>query len=376
MRICLYTPSLGPNATPTHIIVDALARQMMARGHLVSVLAQCTRPAFNPPYAVHYAPPPMSPDWFPERSARALAAFHEANAFELICVFDAHPTGYGAMRVAHDANVPLVIVSMGGDLYHGSPMRRKGHVWKRIAATYRDADAAVATSPYMMRLLAELDGGPANVVAIHSGVDTATFSQPAPQPGDFDDPRGFCLTIGALEDGSGVGDAIEAYARAHGRLGDTTLIVMGDGSQRAALSKRISQLNLDDRVTFVGERRGTERRWFMQKAKFAMIVPHEEGNAMTALQVMACGRPIVCTGESAFDEVCRPGVNGLLVPAASPVALADAIARLQRFEIESMALNSMGIAQDYDWQMVVDGYLKLFAETIERFTASTAGAAT
>jgi glycosyltransferase involved in cell wall biosynthesis len=362
MRICLYTPSFGPRPTGTHVTVDALARQFTQRGHLVSVLAMGDPHTMKNPFAVNWLPTPFPAQWFPERSAGSLRAFQQVNDFEIICAIDAHPTGYGALKVAQEFEIPLVLVSMHGDVLSSSPLRARGHLWKRVVAAYRNADAVVAISPYTRQLLESLDGDAdsLNLVSIHNGVDTEAFSRPTSRPAEFDDPRPFLLCVGDLTDTGGVGDALAAVSKMRDRLDDTTLVVLGDGPRGATIRKQVRQLRLDDRVHFVGARSGDERRWFMQRCRYAMIVPHEPANPMAALQVIAAGRPVVCTTPSAFDEVCRGGVNGLRVGPASPNALADAMARMQRFDLETMGLNSFEIAQDYDWSNVAGRYIELF----------------
>ncbi|QNN25021.1 glycosyltransferase family 4 protein [Planctomycetales bacterium ZRK34] len=362
MRICLYSPSFGPRPTGTHITVDALARQFTQRGHLVSVLALGDPHTMKNPFAVNWLPTPFGSQWFPERSAGPLREFQQVNEFEVICAIDAHPTGYGALKVAEEFEIPLVLASMHGDVLNASPLRGRGHLWKRVIAAYRNADAVVAISPYMHQLLESLDEDPEamNLVSIHNGVDTESFSRPATRPDNFDDPRPFLLCVGDLTDDGGVSDSLTAMSKMRDRLGDTTLVVLGDGPRGAALRKLTHQLRLDDRVHFVGARTGDARRWFMQRCRYAMIVPHEQGNPMAALQVAAAGRPVVCTSPSAFDDICRGGVNGLRVPAASPNTLADAMARMQRFDLETMGLNSFELAQDYDWSDVASRYLELF----------------
>jgi len=361
MRICLYTPSLSPEPTGTHITVDALARQFTQRGHLVSVLAMGHEHRMNTPYAVHWIAPPFGRQWFPERAAATLRDFQRANQFEVICCVDAHPTGYAALQVAQEFEIPLVVVSMEGDVTTESPLRRRPHLWKRVLATYRNADTVVAISPSMHTLLEQLEESDAlNLVSIHSGVDTESFSRPADRPEDYDDPRPYLLFAGSLDLTGGADDALAAFSKVRDRLDDIVLVMLGDGPQRGILQKRVRQLNLTDRVHFVGWRHGDERRWFMQHHRFALIVPRRACHPTLGLQVAACGRPMICTTPGPFDEICRGGVNGLRVPPESPNTLAEAIMRLQRFDLETMGLNSLEIAQDYDWSQIASRYLELF----------------
>lgn len=56
--------------------------------------------------------------------------------------------------------------------------------------------------------------------------------------------------------------------------------------------------------------------------------PHKAAGITAMATAIMCGRPIVATATAAARDYVADGVNGLLVPAADPAALADAITRL------------------------------------------------
>src|SRR5207248_1008621 len=57
---------------------------------------------------------------------------------------------------------------------------------------------------------------------------------------------------------------------------------------------------------------------------------YPEGVPKALLEAAACGRPIITSQNPGCLELVEHGVNGLIVPAKDPVALADAIERLVR----------------------------------------------
>src|SRR5262249_7404675 len=69
------------------------------------------------------------------------------------------------------------------------------------------------------------------------------------------------------------------------------LEIAGEGPQREALEKEVSKLNLEDRVRFLGWRR--DLRSAFRSWDIFVIPSEEEGLAVTALEAMAEGLPIV-----------------------------------------------------------------------------------
>ncbi len=59
------------------------------------------------------------------------------------------------------------------------------------------------------------------------------------------------------------------------------------------------------------------------------LASHTEGLGLTALEALACGKPVVATNTTGFSETIIDRTNGLLVPPKRPDKLADAIMELK-----------------------------------------------
>ena len=128
---------------------------------------------------------------------------------------------------------------------------------------------------------------------------------------------------GRLGPQKALGGALQALAGTP----DVTLVVAGDGPERAALERRVSELGLAGRVRFLGSvPRETVLRLF--RAADASLLPSAwENFPHTVVESLAVGCPVIATAVGGVPEVVRDGENGLLVPSGDPVALADAIGR-------------------------------------------------
>lgn len=72
----------------------------------------------------------------------------------------------------------------------------------------------------------------------------------------------------------------------------------------------------------------TEMEALYRSVDVAVCPAWYEGSGMTALEAMACGTPVVTADSMGIRDFCRDGENALVVPAAYPKKLAQAITRL------------------------------------------------
>jgi glycosyltransferase involved in cell wall biosynthesis len=83
-----------------------------------------------------------------------------------------------------------------------------------------------------------------------------------------------------------------------------------------------------ERIRFLGFLEGAEKFAALRRSD-AVVMPSLWENAPYAcLEAIACGKPVIATMGSGFDEILTDGVNALLVPPSEPSALAEAIGRL------------------------------------------------
>ena len=117
--------------------------------------------------------------------------------------------------------------------------------------------------------------------------------------------------------------ALTALARVDG----VTLLIAGEGEERAALERRAAELGLAGRARFLGPQ-SRERVLELFRAADAVVLSSSwENFPHTVVEALAAGTPVLATTTGGVAEVVRDGENGLLVPAGDADALGEAIRR-------------------------------------------------
>lgn len=132
------------------------------------------------------------------------------------------------------------------------------------------------------------------------------------------------VAMGRLVPAKGFDLLIEAFARVTSSHPDWSLVILGDGPERAHLEAMISELRLHHRVLMPG--RVTDPAPYLTASHVFVLSSRYEGFPNALLEAMACGLPAV-----AFDcpsgpaDIIAHGYNGLLVRAGDVVELAAAL---------------------------------------------------
>lgn len=184
----------------------------------------------------------------------------------------------------------------------------------------------VVSSPAMLEAAA-LAAHRDRVVLIPFGADPDWSDRPA----QADDIRAWypgrlVLFLGRLVHYKGVDVLIEAMSGI-----DASLLVVGEGPERARLEALAQKVAEPGRVVFVGEIDDAERPAYYHAADLFVLpsVSRAEAFGIAALEALACGTPVVSTElGTGTSYVNVSGETGLVVPPRSPEALADAVKTL------------------------------------------------
>ena len=227
------------------------------------------------------------------------------------------------------AGVPVrVHAEHGRDASDPQGLNRKHNFLRRALVPF--IDRYVPVSHDLHRWLKDVVGIPApKAELIMNGVDTVRFAPQLPAaatPWAGEDV--FVIgTVGRLQDVKDQASLIEAFALLCAQRPEQRarlrLAIVGDGPLREKLAQRARELGVLELVWFPGARNDIPE--LMRSFDVFALSSIAEGTPVTLLEAMACGLPVVATKVGGIPEVVQDGVNGALVPASNPQALAEAL---------------------------------------------------
>ncbi|HLU48536.1 MAG TPA: glycosyltransferase family 4 protein, partial [Planctomycetota bacterium] len=144
--------------------------------------------------------------------------------------------------------------------------------------------------------------------------------------------------------------------------------IAGDGRERFALEALARELEIADRVRFLGHVEGERKASLYRSARFLVCPSRSEPFANVILEGLAAGLPVVASAVGGNTELVRDGEHGLLFSSEDDAELAERIARLlgDAALLERLRAAVPAFAERFDWNRVADEYLALYEEVAAR----------
>ena len=186
---------------------------------------------------------------------------------------------------------------------------------------YRCARTVVANSPAAAAQL-EREGVPRDRIrVIPNGVAIERFT-----PVRSARAVRTILTVANLRPEKGHDVLLRAAARLAASHPDLSFVVAGDGPRAAELRAMADRLGVADRVEFLGHVEDVPS--LLARADVFVLPSLSEAFPNAAIEAMAAGLPVIASATGGLLDLVDHQRTGVLVPAADPEALAEAIGAL------------------------------------------------
>jgi glycosyltransferase involved in cell wall biosynthesis len=244
--------------------------------------------------------------------------------------------------------------------YHAGQAEEHLRDWRRTAIpTIRRADAVVVSSGWLVDVFAR-HGLKARAIFNHVELDDFNFRERSPLRPAFLSNRNFNPIYN-------VACVLRAFSLIQKRFVEASLIVAGDGRERAALEQLAQDLKLKN-IRFTGLVAPEKMPELCDEADIYLNASNVDNMPLSILEAFAAGLAVVTTNAGGIPYVVSHERTGLLVEMNDHEAMAAAAVRL--LEDEELAGKLIQAARAecavYRWDVVREHWLDFYIEVAER----------
>lgn len=370
-----------PTVSGVTLVVQKLARALVARGHRVTVVTASERgdsyEAEDEGVQLVRVRSWDNPFWseapIPFAGQKALDDIVDALRPELLHIHDAALLALQFLRLSRRIEVPLVASCyyvprfvtryLGGEITEDVV---EAATWAYSVWLLNHCDRVVfATRAH--RDFFQDQGLKAPTAIISNGLDVHRY-----RPADGADegiearyalpagPR--ILFVSRLARDKAIDVLIRAMPGIRSHVPNASLLLVGRGDYRASLEELTAELRLAGAVRFLGFIPEADMPAIYRACDCFAIASTYEVQSLPTLQALATGLPVVAADAVALPEIVKDGVNGYLVPPGDPRAVADAIVRVlsDPERAAAMAQEGLAIVQSHAEEHTFDLYEELY----------------
>jgi glycosyltransferase involved in cell wall biosynthesis len=207
------------------------------------------------------------------------------------------------------------------------------------------------------------------VKVLPSGTDPNRFRRNDEQRAALRNQLGYCdgdvvlLNVAALEERKGIWRVIEAFPEICASNPHVHYLVLGDGSDRERLERRVAELDLGAHIRFLGTT--TDLTTYYSAADIFVLLSDSEAGSVACLEAMSCGLPAVVSSTGGFKEVVDEA-SGKLVDIGKPSGITSAILELAGdpgLRIRTGAMGRAKIIERFSWGKIAGQLLDVCEET-------------
>jgi len=250
----------------------------------------------------------------------------------------------------------------------------------------QEADRIIAECPQDQSDMEQLYGAPSDHIDIvPCGFDPDEFwpvTLDARQQLGLGQDEFIVLQLGRMVPRKGVDNVIRAVAiLKHQYQVPVRLLVVGGNAEQpdpiatpelGRLMALAQSLNVSEAITFTGQRRREQLRYYYSAANVFVTTPWYEPFGITPVEAMACGTPVVGTAVGGIKTTVVDGETGLLVPPNAPEILAEKLIWLHRHPHVAQRMGWAGMRRAYQhftWRNVASHIAAVYESVLEPATS-------
>jgi glycosyltransferase involved in cell wall biosynthesis len=284
--------------------------------------------------------------------------------FHLIHAHMALPDGYAAMLLARRYQKPLITTFRAADL--DVSIHKNRQCFRAVQKVFQNSARIIAPSPRLSQELYRQMGISSEVVS--SGINkeeifTGTTSLGKRYHGDI-----IILSASRLDKTKGIDLNLKAVAALKDRYPNIRYLIIGDGEERAALERLVKDLNLKNKVEFLGWLPHEKVMEYMSICNIFSLPSHLETLGLVYLEAMAHGKAVIgCQGQG-VDGIIIDGETGLLIKPRDEKGLLYAMDYLLSNVEKTAEIGKKArklVLENYTWEKNARKHMKIYEELLK-----------
>lgn len=248
-----------------------------------------------------------------------------------------------------------VVISTEESLFRNKPMDRflERRLAKKTSVIITNSNASKASA------IKGTGIHESKYVVIHNGIELTRFYEGVSHNVLRSGNEQVLMTIARFDPRKKLDLLINAFSivvKTH----DAKLVLVGSGPLEESLKKQVNDLNLQDKVLFLGYRKDTPD--LLKEADVFLLTSSEEGFGNVIIEAMASKVPVVASGVGGIKEIIKHNHNGLLFESGNQTELVRLIKNLldSKDTRDKLSTNAFNEVEQYSLSRMIKDHETLY----------------
>jgi len=297
--------------------------------------------------------------WFNVWAYFAVKKNHKKTPYDVIHLHGDFVEAFFGGKLSKKLGIPAVLTIHAG--------LNKRLLRPKNAKYFKNISKIICVSQEIANDLKSIDVPEKKLAVISSGINLVEFKNADENKiADLRNqyPKPIIISIGVLRPAKGFKYLIDAFKIIKEKFGEATLIIIGDGSDRAELEKQVENTS---GIYFLGRQDHVRVIEYLKAADIFVLASifmkgDREGTSNSIMDAMAAGLPVVATKVGGNPYLVKEGINGFLVEDKNSNELAGAMIKLiDNPEIcEKMKIKNLEDIKQKDWSLIAQKITNIY----------------
>lgn len=249
-----------------------------------------------------------------QKTAKKIKAIIEKEKPNIIHIHQANSVAYYSIKAAKQFNIPIVLTAWGSDILY-TP--NKGFFYKKLVEfVINNSDYFTSDSYFLASEMRKFSSKNIDITIANFGITIEN---------NIEKKENIIYSNRYLKKIYRVEFLIDAFKKFVEKNNNWKLVIAGIGEELKNLKLKTKELNLEDKIEFVGWLDYKTNMEFYKKSKIFVSIPETDATSISLLEAMAYGCIPIVSNLPANHEWIIDGLNGIIADNLSETMLEESL---------------------------------------------------